>query len=805
MTAMVAECFSARRPAKAHESSCTCVTIGFPPGNRSLNGKKPEVMAVPELISNPESGTRALNATFAHPFVEERLTRPTTDGSREAFLLIDGIRCGACALNVERSLQKLAGVSEAEVNFSTHRARVVWDGSRLKLVDILAAVLNSGYGARPYDPSQRESGIEAERKRRLRQLGIAGLFGMQLMAISLALYAGDFFGIEGSLRALLRWASLALVIPVIGYAASSFFRNAAADLRRGRAGMDVPVSLGLLIAFAGSVHATLSDAGAVYFDSVAMFVFFLLLARFVEFSARARHARIAESLVTAPPTMATRLRDGGREPTRQAVLAATLVPGDRVMVACGETVPADGVVVSGQSTLDESLLTGESRPVQKAVGDAVVAGSVNFENPVEISVRRAADDSLLATTLRLMERARAAKPPAERMADRIAGRFVAAVLLLALIVALYWWQAAPDRWLPITVSVLVITCPCALSLATPAALSSGIGALTKFGLIVTRGHVLETLARANHFVFDKTGTLTRGKFELDRVEVHGNLDEGGALRIAAGIEQNVSHPVARSIRSHCVGAPADAKDVAVTPGRGAEGWVDGKRYFIGSSSFIAERLSDPSALRRPDAGHEDTLVVLADDSSVLATFLFRDELRSDASKLVAHLRSMGFRLSVLSGDRPQTAKLIASRLGIQDSSGGLLPEQKLAVIRQMQAAGEIVAAVGDGINDAPVLAGADISFAMAAGPEAARASADLILISDRLNNIAASVSIARRTRTVIAQNIIWAVAYNLLALPAAAIGLVPPWLAAIGMSLSSLIVVGNGLRAGSAPFAHPEC
>ncbi len=761
-------------------------------------------MAVPEMMSGNETGTNASSAIFSHPFVEERFTRATADGATEAFLLIDGIRCGACALNIERSLQKLTGVLEAEVNFSTHRARIVWDGSRLKLVDILTAVLNSGYGARPYDPSQRETGLEAERKRRLRQLGISGLFGMQIMAISLALYAGEFNGIEDSLRALLRWASLVLVLPIIAYAASSFFLNAAADLRRGRTGMDVPVSLGLLIAFTGSVHATLTDTGAIYFDSVAMFVFFLLLARYVDFSARARHARIAESLVTAPPTMATRVRESGRELSREQVLAATLVPGDRVIVACGETVPADGVMLSGQSTVDESLLTGESRPVIKAVGEPVMAGSVNFENPIEIGVKRVADDSLLATTLRLMERARAAKPPAEHLADRIAGRFVAAVLLFALIVALYWWHAAPDRWLPITISVLVITCPCALSLATPSALAAGVGALTKRGLIVTRGHVLETLARANRFVFDKTGTLTWGKLDLSRVEVHGNLSEDSAVRIAAGIEQNVSHPVARSIRSHCVGAPAEAKHVTVTPGRGAEGYVEGKRYLIGCLSFVAERLADPQLVRRFDTRHGDTLVLLADDSSVLASFLLRDATRPDALPLVAYLRSMGFKLSLLSGDRPQTAELLALHLGIQDTSGDLLPQQKLATIREMQAGGEIVAVVGDGINDTPVLAGANVSFAMAGGPEAARASADLILMNDQLENIAASVSIARRTRTVISQNLIWAAGYNLLALPAAALGFVPPWLAAIGMSVSSLIVVANGLRAGTTPFLQRE-
>ncbi len=762
-------------------------------------------MAAPELISKSVAGTNAPNAVFAHPVVEERFTRDTIEGAREAFLLIDGIRCGACALNVERSLQKLSGVTEAEVNFSTHRARVAWDGSRLKLADILKAVVDAGYGARPFDPSRREVRLESERKRRLVQLGIAGLFGMQVMAISIALYAGDFKGIEDSLRALLRWASLLLVIPIIAYAAVPFFRNAATDLRRGRTGMDVPVSLGLLIAFSGSAHSTISGSGAIYFDSVAMFVFFLLLARYVEFSARARHSRIAESLVTAPPTMAFRILQGGQGPTREPVLAATLAPGDRIMVAGGDTVPADGVVASGESTLDESLLTGESRPVQKSAGDSVMAGSMNFENPIEVVVRSAADDSLLAVTLRLMERARAAKPPAERLADQIAGGFVAAVLLLAAIVALYWWQTAPDRWLAVTISVLVITCPCALSLATPSALAAGVGALTKRGLIVTRGHVLETLARANHFVFDKTGTLTRGKLTIDRVGVHGNLSEVDAVRVAAALEQHVSHPVARSIRSHCVVAPAEAVGVMVTPGRGAEGVVDGKRYFIGSVSFIAERLAEPQLAHRFHAQHEDMLVLLADDSRVLASFLLRDELRGDAPQLVRQLRSLRCSLTLLSGDRPQTTDELAGRLGIRDASGGLTPEQKLSAIRRMQADGNIVAVVGDGINDAPVLAGANVSFAMAGGPEAARASADLIMIDDRLENIAASVSIARRTRTVIAQNLIWAVAYNLLALPAAALGYVPPWIAAVGMSLSSLIVVGNSLRAGSAQFSpSPE-
>jgi len=755
---------------------------------------------VSSIDAEVNSLTTAAGGVYAHPSVEQLFVRPTTNGGREAFLLIDGIRCGACALNVERGLQRLAGVRDAEVNFSTHRARVLWDGSRLKLADILGAVRNSGYGARPYDPSHRETGLESERKLRLRRLGIAGLFGMQVMAISLALYAGDFTGMQESLRMLLRWASLVLILPVIAYAAIPFFLHAASDLRRARTGMDVPVSLGLLIAFSGSVYSTLTGSGAIYFDSVAMFVFFLLLARYVEFSARVRHSRIAESLVTAPPAMATRLRATSQGLIPEPVLAAALVPYDRVVVASGETVPADGVLVSGGSTLDESLLTGESRPIRKTTGDEVIAGSLNFDSPIEVSVRHAADDTLLANTLRLVARARAAKPPAVQLADRITASFVAAMLLIAVVVALYWWYAAPDRWLPITVSVLVITCPCALSLATPAAHAAGVGALTKLGIIITRSHALESLAKANRFVFDKTGTLTLGKLIVSRIETQDELSEENAIRIAAGLEQNVSHPVARSIRSLCCGAPAQAKAIVVTPGRGVDGRVDGRRYMIGSVDFVAERLAQPQVARNFDAPELETVVLLADESRVIASFVLRDEPRADAVRVLERLRSMGISLSLLSGDRAQTTAVLATRLGFENASGELLPQQKLAVIRGMQAGGETVAAVGDGINDAPVLAGADVSFAMAGGPEAARASADLILIRDDLESIAASVGIARRTRGIIAQNLSWAVAYNLLAVPAAALGYVPPWLAAVGMSLSSLIVVGNSLRAGRARF-----
>jgi len=737
------------------------------------------------------------DAAYADPSVERTFTRPAQGGGVEAFLLIDGIQCGGCALSIEKALRTLTGVIQAEVNFATHRGHVAWDPDRLKLADLLRAVHETGYAARPYDPAQRETALESERRGRLRRLGIAGLFGMQVMTLSIALYAGDYSGMDEWIRDLLRWASLLLVLPVLGYAGAPFFASAFRDLRRLRAGMDVPVSLGLLIAFAGSVHATFTGEGAVYFDSVVMFVFLLLLARYVEFTTRARHIRVAESLITAPPATAVRIEETADGHHESRVIASTLAPGERVFVAAGETVPADGLVISGCSTVDESLLTGESRPVDRSVGDHVIAGSVNFDSPLEVRVERAADETLLAHTMRLVERARTMKPPAEHLADRVASRFVAGVLILAAAVAAYWWHTAPDRWLAVTIAVLVVSCPCALSLATPAALTAAIGALAKHGLVVTQSHALETLARVTRFVFDKTGTLTKGSLSVSRIALHAELGEKDVIGIAANLERGSNHPVGRAIAALSTDASLPVTEIAATPGGGIEGRIGGRLYRIGSAAYVRGGLHrDLPVDDGPSPDDDTTEVLLSDESQVLAGFALCDALRSDAGALIAKLQSLGIEVSLLSGDRTPTARHVGASLGIETSLGDLRPPDKLEAIQRMQSQGEIVAMAGDGINDAPVLAGADISVAMGSGPEAARASADLILLSDRLADLATGIAIARKGRRVITQNFAWAIAYNLIALPAAGAGLVPPWLAALGMSLSSLVVVSNGLRAG---------
>lgn len=736
---------------------------------------------------------------YANPDVERSLTRAVPRGT-EAFFLLDGIRCGACALTIEQALQGLSGMVEAEVNFATHRARAVWDPDKLRLVDVLGAIENAGYSARPYDSAKTDTGLLSERRERLYRLGVAGLFGMQVMTLSVALYAGEFYGMDAGLRQLLRWLALLLTLPVIGYAGMTFFSSAFRDLRRLRLGMDVPVSLGLLFAFGGSFYATVRSHGDVYFDSVVMFVFFLLLARFFEFTARARHARVAESLITAPPATATRIQTRNGIRSEALVVASALAPGDRIYVESGDTIPADGVVDLGATTVDESILTGESRPVEKSAGEEVIAGSLNQENPVEIRVTRAAKDSTLEQTLRLMERARQIKPRTIQLADRVAARFVSVVLLLAAAVAVYWWHTAPGEWLAVTISVLVVTCPCALSLATPAAFTAAVGGLARRGLVVTRGHALERLALIRRFVFDKTGTLTQGRIRLIAVRPHAGEDEANVLRIAASLERGAGHPIGRALAARNTAPAWTADDVKVTPGGGIEAGVNGRRYAIGSPEFIRARIDPGDGMDHVETPADTaTRVLLADEHKVLASFFLSDSLRPDAFALMEHLRRLGIGISLLSGDRPQTVKNIGALLKIDDAHGGLGPEDKLARLRAMQHRGEVVAMAGDGINDAPVLAGADVSIAMGSGPRAAQASADLILLSDRLEDIAAGVTIARRTRRIIIQNLAWAAGYNLLALPAAALGLVPPWLAALGMSLSSLVVVANGLRAGRVP------
>jgi len=726
--------------------------------------------------------------------VQGRFVRRLEGDEKEASLILEGIVCPACVWVNERCLEGLDGVLSVQVNYTTRRARVRWDDGRLKLSQILEAIHQIGYVAHPYDPRQQQQLAERERRTMLRQLGLAGVMGMQVMMIAVALYVGEWRHGMDEYRGFFRYLSLFLTLPVVLYSARAFFIPAWRDLRRLKPGMDVPVSLGISLAFVGSARETLFPAGGhVYYDSVVMFVFFLLLGRYFELMARKRAGEAMENLVTLTPATAIRLlAEGGQE----AVPVARLVTGDRVLVRAGEAIPVDGRVLEGESSCDESLLTGEGLPLRKTPGMAVIAGSINIESPLQVEVEHIGQETVLAHILRILERAQTEKPALTRIADRIASWFVVAILLLSVAVAWYWWQNGGGDWFAITLAVLVVTCPCALSLATPAAVTTASGALVGRGLLTANGDALETLAQATHFVFDKTGTLTQGRFVLDDIQPLGDGDAQQALAIAAALESHSEHPLARAITQAArAWRTLPVSGVCNHPGLGLQGWVAGREYLIGSAAFIRDHTgldTDVTGLPGGDGGH--TRVILAERRRLLCLFRLSDPLREGARELVSGLKAADRRVLLVTGDHADAAQFVAAELGLDEVHAGQAPADKLARVRELQRQGAIVAMLGDGINDAPVLAGAEVSVAVGASTQLARASADLILMAESLLPLRDGLRVSLRMMRVIRQNIAWAITYNIIAVPAAALGYLAPWMAAIGMSLSSLLVVLNSLR-----------
>ncbi|MBE9516237.1 MAG: heavy metal translocating P-type ATPase [Proteobacteria bacterium] len=715
---------------------------------------------------------------------------------REVSLVLEGISCAACIWLSEQHLAQLPGVKSAHINYTTRRARVRWDNSQIQLSQILEAISHIGYRAHPYDPKRQQALLEKERRHYLIRLGTAGVLGMQVMALAISLYGGDWFGIEPEFRTFLQWVSLLLTAPVISYCAAPFFRGAWRDLRLGQVGMDVPVTLGISIAFIASVWSTTSGRGHVYYDSVVMFVLLLLASRYFELAARKQAAEATDALVQLTPAMATRINENGDE---EEIAAVELVPDDHIRVRPGETIATDGIVIEGRSSVDESLLTGESLPVSKQIDDELIGGTINRESPLLVRVSRIGEDSVLAGMLRLLERAQTEKPALARLADRIASRFVAIILLLACLIAWYWWQQGADDWLSITIAVLVVTCPCALSLATPTAITAATGQLTRMGLLTTRGHSLETLSKLTHFVFDKTGTLTEGRLTLHKIVPLADMSETDCLNIAIALEQGSEHPIAVALRhSNHSGNNVQAQHVSNTPGAGVNGLINDKPVYLGTPAFAMKHAGSnaaPSSLAELE--HEGyTVIMLADEQQPLAVFALGDRLRADAAKVVSQLKAMGIQPILMTGDREAAAKHMAAAAGIEALHWGMRPEDKLAAVKQLQDQGAIVAMLGDGINDAPVLAAAQVSIAMGGGTQLAQASADMILLSQQLGHLLGGLDLSRRTMRIIRQNFSWAIAYNLVALPLAASGMLSPWMAAIGMSLSSLLVTVNAMRLG---------
>ncbi|MBC9250514.1 carbonate dehydratase [Pseudomonas alcaligenes] len=702
----------------------------------------------------------------------------------ETCLLIEGISCAACGWLIEKHLRALPGVAEASLNLSNQRLQLRWADSQLPLSQLLKELRKIGYAGHPWQADEASARLAEENRRSMRQIGVAGLLWLQVMMAAMATWPEFNVDLSPELDKILRWTSLFLTTPIVFYCCGQFFRGALRDLRTRHLTMDVSVSLAIGGAYVAGIWSTVTGVGELYFDAVGMFALFLLAGRYLERRARERTAAATAQLVNLLPASCLRLDEHGHS---QRILLRELQLGDHVLVPPGAQLPADGRILSGTSSIDESLLTGEYLPLARSTGDAVTAGTLNVEGPLTIEVEALGAETRLSAIVRLLERAQADKPRLAEVADRVAQWFLLLVLGAAAVVGLIWWQIDAQRAFWIVLSLLVATCPCALALATPTALTTATGSLHKLGLLLTRGHVLEGLQQIDTVIFDKTGTLTEGRLTLNAIQPLGELDSDACLALAAALEHGSEHPIARAF-GHC---ERGAEQILSTPGQGLEGLVDGRRLRIGQATFVSA-LSGQGVPAIP--GDHGQWLLLGDERGPLAWFVLDDRLRADAGELLDACRARGWQLLLLSGDSSPMVGEVARQLGISDARAGLTPDAKLAVLKQLHQDGHRVLMLGDGVNDVPVLAGADISVAMGSATDLAKTSADAVLLSNRLGSLVQAFAMSRRTRRIIVQNLAWACLYNGLVLPFAALGWITPLWAAFGMSVSSLLVVLNALR-----------
>jgi Cu2+-exporting ATPase len=736
------------------------------------------------------------------------------DGRRELLLQTEGIRCAACAWLIRSHLEKMPGVSSTQVDTATGYTRIVWQPRETRLSRLAAGLMELGY--RPHLPlaSAEEQGRQEERRRSMMRLGVAGLGMMQVMMYAVGLYAGDAFGIAAAERSFLTWVSLAVTLPVLLYSGRVFFEGAWRSVRAGRPGMDVPVALAIGLAFSASCYNFFRGEGEVWFDSVVMFIFFLSLGRHMEMMLRHRNLQAGAALARLLPEWAERIRDGQRE----TVPASDLETGDQVLVRVGESFPADGHICAGCTEVDEALLTGESRPMTRGAGDHVIAGTINLLQPVELEVTASGQDTALSSMGRLLLRAQATRPATHSLPAWLVPAFIGVVLAVAAATWLGWRHLGDPRAFSAMLAVLVASCPCALSLALPVVHAAASRRLLDEGILLTRGDALHALNEVDTVVFDKTGTLTQGAPEIAAVELNpkredlgrADLERNRILSIAAAIEAASAHPIAHAFISAFAAAerslppnltePRLDGPVLVSPGRGLEAPIDGVTWRIGTAEFTG-------AL---DGGAEDDAVWMSDRAGWAARFELRDALRAGAVETAERLRQAGMDLHILSGDGRDAVEAVAERLRIPQFLARQTPAMKLDALQALRAAGRRTLMVGDGVNDAPVLAAADVSMTVKGGAELANSTADLILTGESLGLVMIARDIARRARQLIRQNLGWAVLYNASVMPLAISGMLKPWMAALGMSLSSLLVVANAARLvreggrGRAPARLPE-
>ncbi len=750
----------------------------------------------PDQLPAPATapGKPAATSTPTKPAVVENLT-----------LYLFGLRCTACVWLAERVVNSIPGAENVSINLSTQTARIRFDRNAADEASIIAALSRVGLRAEPAEHEARMQARKLQRRTQLLELGVAALCMMQVMMLVVPIYLADPSDISNDAKQLMSWTAWALTLPVLLFSARPIFLNAFRTLfhtvKDGYVGMDVPVAIALLLTFVSSTIALATQSGQHYFDAITMFVFLLLGARWIESTLRLRTMESIDRLTNATPLKCHRLLNYPVSESLVEVRADQLAVGDLVSIGPGESVPADAVVVRGYSEINESLMTGESRPVVREAGDTLIGGTINISSPLIARVTAVGDKTLLSRLGQMVEAGLLYRPQFQGIAERAARWLAPATLVAAALAALYWSQVDAMRAAEIAIAVLAVTCPCAFAIAAPVALASALSRMTQDGLLVARGHLVESLAGATDVVFDKTGTLTTGKMRVSAFDCDAAFFNE-ALAVACALEQGARHPAAAAIvefaRSNAVAEEPVATSLVTVPGNGVEGTVNGRRYRLGKSSFaIGARTGQSSSGRA--IGTEIVLASIDGDSTEVATFHLSDPIRRDASTCIRRLQRSGLRVHLLSGDGQTVVRSVASELGIATGNtfASQLPTDKQTYVARLRDQGAVVIAVGDGVNDAPMLASATASIGLAEGATLTRLSADAVLAANQdhlLETLANAFELARRARQVIRQNLGWALAYNVVAVPLAVAGYVTPLVAAIGMATSSLIVVLNASR-----------
>jgi len=735
--------------------------------------------------------------------VQTEFVQILADGSHKTQLMVEGIHCAACVWLIEKALTDMDGIIQAEVNLVHHRLALQWQPEKISLANIMRRLAALGYAAIPFNLDNIEGHARQQNRKLLFRLGFAGFGAMNIMWISIALYAGAFSGISNEYRHFFHWVSFAIATPVLFYSGGSILYAAWQGLRQARLGMDLPIAIGAVITYTYSVWQTWIAGQHVYFDTVVTFLFVILIGRYLEALARRNASSATLRLLELQPRMATRITNGGEE----RIAVRKLHIGDHVRIRPGDKIPADGLVIEGQSHVDESMLTGESKPIHKNIDCRLIAGTVNGESPLSMQVEKTGTETVLSRIIHLVESAQGSKAPIQNLADRIAPYFVGVTLSLASLTFLYWFSIDVNTALLAATAVLIITCPCALGLATPMAIAVSTGLAAKRGVLIRNGKALEKLSDISHVVMDKTGTLTEGKMTVTNILFAE--DEDYTLQLAGSIERHDSHPIAKAV---CLSQESkelrffDARDLQMISGMGVQGIVQTKDndydVLIGNHRLMQQHGISLNQQHLNACKHIESdmgiAVFIAKNGKVLGLLQLEDKLREGTHELISKLAQSGLSMTILTGDSVAAANYLEKTLSKNMSIpihviAEVLPEDKANEISRLQQQGKHVLMIGDGINDAPALAQADISIAMGGGTDVSMECSDIVLMGSELRKIPWALMLGRRTLKSIRQNLTFSLAYNIILVPAAMMAWVTPIFAALAMPLSSLIVIANAI------------